>query len=448
MSATKQKSPPDRWQSLEELAGSPEFLDFVEHEFPQAAMLYRNTVDRRQFLTLMAASLGLAGLSACTPTDQTKIVPYVKPPEEAVPGKPLYFATAMPLRGYGVGLLAESHQGRPTKVEGNPEHPASLGATDILAQASVLTLYDPDRSQNVLNAGQPSTWEAFLQAVSAELQARRTTQGKGLRILTETVTSPVLASQIDRLLKMYPGAAWHQYEPTNFDGARAASKLLFGRYADTRYNFEKAGVILALDADFLTSMPGHLRYAKEFAKRRRPSEAGSTMNRLYAVESVPSLTGAMADHKLPVRTSDIPAVANAILAAVQGRSVAPPQGVSPAWIQALVRDLRENAGQSLVIAGGWQPAETHVFVHRLNVALGNIGKTVEYAAPVEPVPVDHGESLRTLVQEMQGGQVETLLILGGNPVYTAPVDLEFAKHLQNVRQRIHLALYDDETSQA
>jgi MoCo/4Fe-4S cofactor protein with predicted Tat translocation signal len=451
MSAEKGRKTPDRWQSLEELAGSPEFLEFAEREFPQASMLYRNTVDRRQFLTLMAASLGLAGLTSCTPTDQEKIVPYVRPPEEAIAGKPLFFATTMPMRGYGVGLLAESHQGRPTKVEGNPDHPASLGATDAFAQASVLSLYDPDRSHDVLNAGGKSSWQAFQEAAAAEIKGRQITKGKGLRILTETVTSPTLAGQIDRFLKAYPGAAWHQYEPTCFDSARVASKQLFGHYADTHYNFENASIILALDADFLGSIPGHLRFSKEFARRRRPSDNGSEMNRLYALESVPSLTGAMADHKLAVRSSDIPAVAMAIRAAVQGTSFVIPEeipGVSRKWIEVLAKDLREHRGKSLVVAGGWQPAEVHILAHQINTALGNVGKTLEYAIPVEPVPVEHTESLRALVREMQSGEVETLLILGGNPVYTAPADLDFARHLERVRLRIHLSLYDDETSQA
>ena len=444
------KSSP-RWQSLEELAGSPIFLDFVENEFPQASLLYRNSVDRRQFLALMAASFGLAGLTACTPTDQEKIVPYVRPPEEAIPGKPLYFATTMPMRGYGVGLLAESHQGRPTKVEGNPQHPASLGATDAFAQASVLTLYDPERSQSILHDGTASTWDAFAEVVAAAMKAKQGTKGRNLRILTETVTSPTLAAQLDRLLKMYPDARWHQYEPTAFDSEYAASQKLFGRPATVRYNFEQASVILALDADFLTAMPGSLRFTKDFTRRRRPSADGLSMNRLYVLESTPSLTGAMADHKLAVRSSDIPALAKAIELGVENKPFDIPDsvtGVSRTWIQAVIKDLREHRGDSLVIAGGWQPAEVHVLTHSINTALGNIGKTMEYIAPVETAPVSHVESLRELGQAMQAGEVDTLVILGGNPVYAAPADLDFQKALEKVRFRVHLSLYDDETSQA
>jgi molybdopterin-containing oxidoreductase family iron-sulfur binding subunit len=354
------------------------------------------------------------------------------------------------VRGYGVGLIAESHQGRPTKVEGNPDHPASLGATDAFAQASVLTLYDPDRSQGILRAGAASTWEDFAEAVSGEMKARESSKGKGLRILTETVTSPTLAAQLDRLLKTLPGAAWHQYEPTSFDSERVASQMLFGRPADTRYNFEKASVILALDADFLTAIPGNLRYTKEFSRRRRPSDGGSPMNRLYVLESSPSLTGAMADHKLAIRSSDIPAVARAIDAAVANRSVDLPQniGVNAQWIETLAKDLRDHRGDCLVLAGGWQPPEVHLLAHSINTSLGNVGKTVEYLAPVEAAPVVHTDSLRDLVKAMQAGEVDTLVILGGNPVYSTPADLEFGKSLEKVRLRIHLSLYKDETSEA
>jgi molybdopterin-containing oxidoreductase family iron-sulfur binding subunit len=448
--SNENKKPPVRWQSLEELEHSPAFAEFVENEFPQASVLYRNYVDRRQFLTLMAASFGLAGLTSCKPTDEKKIVPYVRPPEEAIPGKPLYFATTMPMRGYGVGLIAESHQGRPTKVEGNPDHPASLGASDCFAQASVLTLYDPDRSQGILRAGAASTWEDFVEAVSSEMKAKESTRGKGLRILTETVTSPTLAAQLDRLLKKYPGAAWHQYEPTSFDSERTATQTLFGRPADVRYNFEKASVILALDADFLTVPPGNLRYTKEFSRRRRPSDDGTPMNRLYVLESCPSLTGAMADHKLVIRSSDIPAIAKAIQGSLSnfGVNVAQNVGVNSQWIETVAKDLRDHRGECLVLAGGWQPIEVHLLAYAMNSALGNIGKTVEYIAPVEAAPVVHTESLRDLVKAMQSGDVDTLLVLGGNPVYSTPADLEFRKSLEKVRLRIQLSMYNDETSQA
>ena len=442
---------PRRWQSLEELADSQEFLAFVENEFPSVTMDFRNNkVDRRQFVMLMAASLGLAGLTSCSPTPSDKIVPFVKPPEETIPGKPLFFATAMPMRGYGVGLIARSHQGRPTKVEGNPGHPASLGASDVFAQASVLGLYDPDRSATVKYQDKASTWPAFIEAVTAQMQELNARKGAGLRILTETATSPTLVWQIRELLKKYPQAAWHQYEPIGLDSSRIASRQLFGRYVDTRYNFEKATIILSLEADFLGSLPGNLRYSKEFSRRRTPETGGSGMNRLYLFENSPTITGAMADHKLAVRSSDIPALAAAIASAVQGRPFELPaeaRSVTRHWIEVLAKDLREHAGSSLVLAGPSQPAEVHILAHRINAALGNVGKTVEYLPAVEPVPVESMQSLGSLVQELKSGTVDSLWILGGNPVYTAPADFEFGKHLLKAKFRVHLSLYDDETSQ-
>ena len=448
MSEIDSKQPGMRWQSLEELAGTPEFQKFIDTEFPQGAAVSRFGVDRREFLTLIAASMGLAGLTACTPTDSEKIVPYSKPPEEFLPGKPLFFATAMPLAGYGTGLLAESHLGRPTKVEGNPLHPASLGATDAFAQASVLSLYDPDRSQTVKSGGQPSTWEAFAEALAKEMESKKSSRGKGLRILTETVTSPVLFSQIQQLLRLYPAAAWHQYEPTAPDPARAASKAIFGNYVDARFDFTKASVIVSLDADFLGWTPGHLRYSRDFAARRRPegsSGTASDMNRLYVMESTPTITGASADHRFAIRSSDIPSVAKVLADIVGGRKAQTP-AIDTSKIEAIARDLAAHRGSSLVVAGTGQPQEVHILAHEINAALGNIGSTVTYMPTTEQQPVEHGESLKTLLHDVASGGVDLLVIIGGNPAYTAPADLEFAAQLARVRTSIHLSMFEEETS--
>jgi len=244
------------WRSLEEVAATEEFAEFLAHEFPHQAGEWHDPVSRRRFLQLMGASLALAGLSACSRQPEEHIVPYVRAPEEIVPGKALFFATALPLGGLASGVLAESHMGRPTKIEGNPEHPASLGATDVYAQAAVLSLYDPDRSQVVSNAGRISTWNAFLTAISVPLETQRLKKGAGLRVLTETVTSPTLASQLDTLRTTFPLAGWHQYEPVTRDTARSGAHLAFGEPVNTLYHFDKADVILALDADFLSSVLG------------------------------------------------------------------------------------------------------------------------------------------------------------------------------------------------
>jgi molybdopterin-containing oxidoreductase family iron-sulfur binding subunit len=250
------------WRGLEELAGTPEYRDFLECEFPHDPRQDEKGVSRRAALKLMAASAALAGLSACTKLPTEKIVPYAQQrPENFVPGKPLFYATAMPLGGYATGLLVESHMGRPTKVEGNPSHPASLGAAEVFAQASVLTLYDPDRAQVVIYNGRIGSWSTFLTSVEqyrADLLLRK---GAGLRILTGTVTSPTLADQIKSLLAQFPQAKWHQYEPCSRDTAREGAKQAFGEYVNTVYHFDQADVVVSLDADFLCSGLGALRYA-------------------------------------------------------------------------------------------------------------------------------------------------------------------------------------------
>lgn len=439
---------PEYWRSLEELAQTEEFQEFLHREFPQQASVWTDPIGRRQFLQLMGAALALAGLGACTRQPDEKIVPYVRAPEEIVPGKPLFYATAMTLGGMASGLLVESHMGRPTKIEGNPLHPSSLGATTAFAQASVLTLYDPDRSKVVSNAGRISTWDAFLRTLNTKLSAQSARQGAGLRILTETVTSPTLAHQLQALRAKFPSAKWHQYEPISRDAARAGARLAFGKDVETRYHFDKADVILALDADFLSAGPGCLRYAREFAAKRRVRGEKTVMNRLYAVESTPSNTGGMADHRLPLRAGEIEQFARAVARGLGLETVgeAVPSTRHAKWIDALVRDLQKHPGATIVLAGDQQPPVVHAFAHGMNHALGNIGKTVSYTDPIEANPVDQVESLRELVKDMEAGQVDILVIIGGNPVYNAPADVRFAEHLSKVRLRIHLSLYEDETS--
>jgi MoCo/4Fe-4S cofactor protein with predicted Tat translocation signal len=435
------------WRCLEELAGSEEFRELLKQEFPQQSASWFEGVSRREFLKLMGASLALAGLNACRPAPiDEKIVPYVNQPEEIVPGRPLFFATAFPIGGVGNGIIVESHEGRPTKIEGNPNHPASLGATDAFTQASILTLYDPDRSQVVSNAGRISTWSAFLTAVNDGLEAERLSGGAGLRILTETVTSPTLANQLRQLLAKFPRAKWHQYEPINRDNLQAGARLAFGDNVNTVYRFENADVILSLDADFLFSGPGRVRYARDFIGRRKVSQGKTEMNRLYAIEATPSVTGAMADHRIALRPSEIPNFARAIAAKVGLSTVSSTDLQRSQWIDALVRDLQMHRGASVVVAGDLQPPAVHALAHAINRALDNVGKTVIYIDPIEANPVDHLASLRDLVKDIESGAVKMLLMLGGNPVYTAPVDFGFAEQLAKVPLRVHSGLYEDETS--
>ena len=430
------------WRSLDELSRD-DFDQVVESEFPQGALALERGVDRRDFVKLMGASMALGGLAACNRPDE-KIVPYVRQPEGLIPGKPIFFATAMPISGYGHGVLVESHMGRPTKIEGNPDHPSSLGATNAFMQASVLGLYDPDRSQVVRHLGEISTWSDFLAALQLPLKTAAA-NGPGLRLLTQTVTSPTVGTQIQQILAQFPGARWHQWEAAGGHNVREGMRLAFGGYANAVYHFDKANVVVALDSDVLESGPGHLRYARDFSSRRKVRKGTTSINRLYAIECGPTGTGAIADHRLAVKPSQVEAYARAIAAGL-GTGTNGDSTEHAAWIAALVRDLQRNRGTSIVVAGDQQPPAVHAIAMAVNQALGNIGSTVTITDPVEVAPVNQLESLRQLVTDMNAGAVTTLIIIGGNPVYDAPADVPFVKAMDKVAFRAHLSPYNDETS--
>ncbi|HEY1265865.1 MAG TPA: TAT-variant-translocated molybdopterin oxidoreductase [Candidatus Binatia bacterium] len=438
------------WRGLEELAENDAFDQFLAEEFPQGIGAYTD-VGRRDFIKFIGASLALAGLSGCgraAPADE-KIVPYVTQPEGWVPAKPQFYATAFTHDGAATGLLVRSHEGRPIKIEGNPLHPDSLGATDAFAQASILTLYDPDRSQVVTSGGAITTWNAFLVALEGELEGQRLNGGAGLRILTEHVISPTLADQIRAVLARFPRAKWHQYEPVARGNTLAGARLAFGEYVDAQYRFSDADVILALDADFLSCGGGRLRWARDFAARRRVRGGKGDMSRLYAVEATPTITGAVADHRLALRPSEIVMFTRALAARLGagsgGDAKAVPAAAAP-WLEAVARDLESHRGRSLVIAGDYAPPLVHALAHTINQALGNAGKTVSYTQTVAAEPVDGIASLRELVKDIAGGQVATLIVIGGNPVFDAPADVPFERALPRVAFTVHLSVYDDETS--
>jgi MoCo/4Fe-4S cofactor protein with predicted Tat translocation signal len=441
------------WRTLDELADDPHFEELLHREFPRQASEWDQAVDRRDFLKLMAASLAFAGLAGCKSNEQSNIVPYVKQPDGMVLGKPLFFATVMPFGADAIGLLVESHEGRPTKIEGNPDHPSSQGATDAIVQASVLNLYDPDRAKTVTYAGELRTWSAFLDSAQADAAALKTANGAGFRILTGTVTSPVIADQMRALLKQYPQAKWHQWESAVSDGAREGGKLVFGRYVNTVYRPERAEVILSLDSDFLASGPGHIRYMKAFYKRRKLEQdpqieqLSSAMNRLYVVEPTPSVTGSSADHRLPLRGSEIEHFARALAAKLGLGGSGTLSPAAEKWLDGVAKDLQGHRGSSLVIAGEQQSAEVHALAHAINAALSNVGNSLYYTEPVEANPTNQLESLRELCADMDAGKVDTLLILGGNPVYDTPHDFDFASKLRKVRNAIQLSPYFDETAQ-
>src|SRR5882762_2104579 len=454
------------WRTLDELAENPEFEELLGREFPRLAPSeWDEGVDRRDFLKLMAASLALAGLSGCGRTPEQHIVPYVKQPDGLILGKPQFYATVMPFGADAIGLLVESHEGRPTKIEGNPDHPSSLGATNAFAQASILNLYDPDRAQTPTKFGDIHTWAEFQNSAQAIAAGVKLADGAGFRILTGIVTSPTLAAQIQSVLALYPKAKWHQWEPAVGDGTREGAKLAFGNYVNTVSRPEKADVILSLDSDFLGSGPGHIRCAREFSRRRKLNGVADKMNRLYVVEPTPSVTGATADHRLPLRASDVELFARALAArvrrvtkldplAVALAAAVPPSG-SEKWLDAVEKDLGENRGKCLVVAGEQQPASVHALVHVINSALDNVGTTLYYTQPVEAQPVNHLESLRELCADIDAGKVETLLIFGVNPVYTAPHDFDFASKIKfdtkanskKVKNTIHVSSHFDETSE-
>src|SRR5262249_18204082 len=387
------------WRSLEEFLDTPEFQEMLHREFPEQASEWTDPVTRRRFLMLMGASLALMGLNGCStqPAPREKIMPYVRQPEAIVPGKPLYFATAMPLAGVATGVLVESHEGRPTKIEGNPGHPGSLGSSDLLIQASILGLYDPDRSQAVTYRGRPRAWNEMLSALRPDLDKLKKDHGEGLDILSENVTSPTLAAQLNELLDddHFPKAKWFQYEPAGRSNVLEGSKLAFDEYVNTHYDFAKADIVLSLDADFLLSGPGTLRYTRDFTDRRRVRAKKTKlddvkMNRLYAVECGLSNTGGVADHRLALRASQIEPFARALAAKLEVRDGRKPDGELPReaerWLEPLAHDLREHAGKCLVLAGDGQSASLHTLVHAINHKLKNVGQTVLYTRPIEAKP--------------------------------------------------------------
>jgi len=440
------------WRSLEEIAETEEFREYVQREFPANASELLDPVSRRNFLRLMGASLALAGTTACMRQPTERLIPYVRQPEDLVPGKPRYYASAAPRLGYAHGVLVESHMGRPTKIEGNPDHPASLGATDAIVQAEILGLYDPDRSQVVLRDGHIDTWQSFQAALSALMTSLEADGGAGIRLLLPPSTSPTLIDQLGLLRERFPAARVHHFEPAGRDAVRSGALRAFGEAVDVRYHFDRADLVVALDADFLTGMPGSVRYAREFADRRRVRADRRAMSRLYAVECMPTPTGAMADHRRALRPSQIEPVARAIAArlGVAGLIDAAGQGgvgtAEVPWLDTMVEELRAAAGSSVVIAGEQQPAAVHALTHAINHHLGNSGQTVTYSDPVGSASADEIASLADLVDDMNAGAVRFLGMLDCNPVYDAPVDLGFAAALDNVDTRLHVGAYVNETT--
>ncbi|MGD1069468.1 MAG: TAT-variant-translocated molybdopterin oxidoreductase [Bryobacteraceae bacterium] len=429
------------WRSLDELLSTDGFRDYLHREFPRQAGEWIDDEGRRQFLKIMGASLALAGLSACVKQPTEYMMPYVEAPEQLSPGKPLFYATAFPVSGVANPILVETHEFRPTKVEGNPEHPASMGAADVPTQASVLGLYDPDRMQTVNYIGEIRSYTSFLSNFLGALEKQKAKNGAGLRILTETVTSPTLYAQLQEVLKMYPGAKWYQWEPTGH-GRRMGTQMAFGQFLNPVYKFDQADVVLSIDANFLANGPGGVRYARDFTSKRIVRGGVTTQSRFYAVESTPTSTGSKSDHRLPLKPSEVAPFVRSLAAGLTG-------GTAPSskFMQALLKDLQAAKGKSIVIAGEDQSPEVHAVVHYINQVLENNGKTVVFTAPIEQKPVDQWADLQALVQDLNSNRVDLLLILGGNPIYSAPPELNLRGVIQMAKLRVRLGLYDDETSE-
>ncbi|HTM26584.1 MAG TPA: TAT-variant-translocated molybdopterin oxidoreductase [Vicinamibacterales bacterium] len=437
------------WRSLAQIEDRPEFRAALEREFPEGASELPEGITRREMMMLLGASLSLAGLAGCRrPVEE--IVPFATAPEDIVPGIPLYYATTMPFRRSAYGLIVESHEGRPTKIEGNPSHPSTLGASSSLVQASVLGLYDPDRSQSVMLRGARKAWSDFVAAWAPLAQAHAADGGAGLAILSESFSSPTLARLASELRARYPRLQWATYEAVSDENRLAGLRSATGRDVDLMLRFDRASVILALDADPLLADPEMIRHARGFAAGRRAGPSGGVMNRLYAVEGVYSLTGAMADHRLRLESRQIASFVAALAARIgvsggaSSAGTAVP-GVDARWIDAVAKDLAANRGKGLIVAGERQPPAVHAAVCALNTHLGNTGKTVSYYETKDAALPSSG-SLASLVSAMNAGTIKTLVVLGGNPVFDAPVDLDFASAMAKIPHTIALGHAVDETS--
>ena len=440
------------WRSLKELSGTPELEQNRGQEFTEGASEMDNSWSRRNFLGLLGASIALAGLSSCRRPVE-KIVPYVAQPEEVVPGVAQHYATSMPFGNTACGLLVQSHEGRPTKIEGNPGHPSSRGGTSPFMQAEILNLYDPDRSQRVMHKGVESSYNQFISAWRGLFDRHSQNRGEGLAVLADEFSSPTLARLKNDFADKFPRARWVTWAPVNDENISRGIEMATGKIARPLYNYDKARVILSLDSDFLQMETESVTAARGFVDGRRIETEKDAMNRLYVVEGGFSLTGAAADHRLRLTSSQIAAFTLA-LAKELGTSGIEVAGIAETegrdwgeakWIKAVAADLARNAGKALVVAGRRQPAPVHALVAAINEALDNTGKTVEYRE-FRDATSSKIQDMVELAADMKSGRITTLVMLGANPAYNAPADLDFSEALKKVIHTLQLSQYDDETA--
>lgn len=444
---------PKYWRSLQELEGDSEFQEFVQREFPSPTeQTPLSSKGRRRFMQLMGASFALSGCH----WKEEKILPHTERPDGHIPGVPSFYATMMDIGGVATGLIAKSFDGRPIKIEGNPNDSVSKGGTSTYHQASVLGLYDPDRSTTAHQGGKPSDNRKFDAALLAAFAEATTRGGAGFAVLSRASSSPTLARLRRALLKQAPSLKWIAYEPTASQGPSEGVRLAYGKDLSTVVHPEKADILVGLDSNLLcAAAPGGIGNSRAVASRRDPDEG--KMSRIYAIEAGLSELGSMADHRVPVRPSNIVAIAAYIDAKVSSARLADGAQKAPGdaalggaevkkVLDVLVKDLIAHPGKSLVVAGTNHPPEVHALVHRINSILGNVGSTLTYheAPDVISSSVD---DLATLVADIEGGKVDSLLILGANPVYDAPADINFQGALAKVKTSFHVGLYRDETAQ-
>lgn len=451
------------WRSLVELASPTSPQDAVYDELPaeaKASNPEQDLVSRRNFFQLMGASMslaGVAGVAGCKRYEKDHIAPLARRPEDQVPGETQQYATMMELGGAAQALLATSFEGRPIKLDGNPEHPFAgggavpgtkrHGGSSAFAQASVLHLYDPDRSQDVLQAGKATTLESFrawLDSARAQLA-----EPGAVAVLSEATSSPTVARLRGELLR---DVAWYEWEPLSWDNERVGTKQAFGRPLRPIAKLDRCHTIVTLDCDIFVEHPASLRYSRDFARSRKPSGSlgGFEMNRLWSVESTFTSTGAVADHRLPLRSELVLPLAMALDATLSNGAVPASEFLREPkvadFVRVLAEELKEQSGRAVVIAGRRQPPEVHALVAKINQAIGAVGQTLDYVEDPEPARPTHLASITELAGKMAAGGVKVLFILGGNPVYDAPVDLDFEAALGKVGTSVHLSEYANETS--
>jgi Fe-S-cluster-containing dehydrogenase component/anaerobic selenocysteine-containing dehydrogenase len=413
-------------------------------------------LSRRGLLGAIAATTALLGAEGCR-RPLERIVPYTKMPEDVIPGVPSHYATVIQRRGDAVGLVVESHEGRPTKIEGSETHPSSFGRADLLAQATILDLYDPERSTTPRKAGAPASWDAFEGELAARLATYDKDQGVALRVLMQPTLSATVLRMRAALAQRFPKARVHTWAAAGDSNAREGARLAFGQPVTALYSYDKARVILSLDSDFLQTESGNVRANFTFAMGRRLRAPRDSMSRLYVVEPARTTTGNSADHRLRLPASDIERYAHALAAELVKRGVAlgslapgvldasGAAGIPAKWIAAVASDLIANKGRAIVVVGSRQPPTLHALAHALNAALGSVGQVVSYAPPADPDELDGAADIAALAGAIAANQVDALVILGGNPAYDAPADLELSEKLAKVPFSVHASGYFDET---